>query len=144
MIPGQPSMDMTATNDILFSILSTLERQEEERGVEKEDIWQAAYPNDGTKGTLATGVTTLDYDAGTVMSPSDVVTAMSSSLRKQGKSFMQAVALRTSAAVILQFDGHDKFPLDANEWFQADNMEFNKLRITAAASTTCIVLASTA
>lgn len=110
----------------------------------KENVWMFAHPKDGTKATLTTGTTDLNFDAGTITTPAGVVTKMSSSLQKLQKSFMESVALRANLAIVIQFDAHDKLPVDANEWFQQDNTEFARIRVTTTASTKCIVLASSA
>lgn len=124
----------------LGGLVDVLNRQAEA----VENVWQFAHPNDGTKATLTTGVTDLNFDAGTITTPAGVVSAMSSSLRKRKAEWMQSVALRADTDITIQFDNHDKHIVDAWEWYQSNNQEFKRLRITTTASTECLVLASTA
>ena len=144
MIPGQPNRDMTTTNDILLNILGKLEEMMQEERVDEHDICQLSYPRDGTKATLAAGTTDIDFEAGTIISTTGAVSRMSSSLRKKGKAFMQSVAMKGNKDFVAQFDEHDKFPVDASEWWQATNMEFSRLRITSVADTAFFVSASSA
>ena len=143
-IPGQPNTDTTQTNEVLYAILSKLEEMAADERVDEHDICQLSYPRDGTKATLAAGTTDIDFDAGTIISTTGVVSRMSSSLRKRGKPFMQSIAMKGNKGFIAQLDEHDKFPVDANEWYQASNMEFSRLRITSVADTAFFVSASSA
>lgn len=143
-IPGQPNTDMTQTNEILYGILSLLESMVAKDKEVVDDVMQISYPADGTHATLAAGVTELDYDAGTIKTPAGVVSRMSSSLRKTGKPYMQSVAMKADGNIVVQFDSHDKFPVDAAEWYQATNQEFNRIRITVTADTGFYVMSSSA
>ena len=139
---GETTIDVQI-RDVLLGILSNMESRNEEVSERREDIWNVAYPNDGSYATLTTGTTDIDFDAGTVVSPAGVVTTLSSSLRKKGKDHLQSAAIKADVGIILQFDSEDKFPVDAGEWFQANHYEFRRLRITTTVATDCIVLAST-
>ena len=142
IIPGQPNTDMTQTNEILYGILSVIEERHQNIEEIKEDVWHMSYPKDGTRATLTTGTTTLDFDAGTIMTPADAVSRMSSSLRKRGKAFMQSVMVDAERDVVIQFDNEDKIYLRAAHRYVASNKEFTKLRITTTESTSCTCLAS--
>lgn len=135
IIPGQPNTDMTQTNEILYGILSLLEGMVAEEKEVVDDVMQISYPNDGSHATLGIGVTDLDFDAGTIIISTGAVSNMSTSLRKQGKKWMESTSLKANMDIIIQFDTHDKIALDMDERYQATNQEFNRLRITCTAAT---------
>ena len=143
-IPGQPNTDMTQTNDILYGILSMMEKRHTKVEEIKEDVWQLSYPKDGTRASLGAGVTTIDFDAGTIVDSTGAVTQMSSSLRRHGKEFMQSAALNVDHDVVIQFDQHDKIPVRAHAWYHGNQQEFTQIRITATEATTFFVTVSTA
>jgi len=125
------------TNEILMNILAKLEEMSEDKVEDDayENVLILSYPRDGTKATLAAGVTDLDFTAGTITATTGAVTDMSTSLRKQGKDFMESVSLKSDVNIIVQLDSHDKFAVDADERFQASNMEFSRVRITTSGTT---------
>lgn len=132
---GYENPDMTRTNEILYSILAMMEERHAKVEEVKEDVMQISYPNDGSHATLGIGVTDLDFDAGTIIASTGAVSKMSTSLRKQGKKWMESASLKANQDIIIQFDSHDKIAVDIDERYQATNQEFNRLRITCTVST---------
>lgn len=124
----------------LGGLVDVLNRQ----AAERENVWQLSYPKDGTRATLGVGTTDLDFEAGTITDYAGTVTQMSSSLRKQGKDWMQSAALNPDQDVIIQFDQHDKIPVRSNSWYLANYQEFKRLRITTTVSTAFFATVSTA
>ena len=144
IMPGQPNIEMTPTNEILLSILSMIEDRHDKVEELKDDIWQLSYPNDGTRASLGTGTTTIDFEAGTIVDSTGAVTRTSSSLRKHGKEFMQSVALTADHDVEIKFDQHDKIPVRAHAWYHGNQQEFTQLRIKTTEATDVFVTVSTA
>lgn len=134
------SEDLAA--DILFSILKAIEHGQEEPAV--KDVLQLAYPNDGTRATLASGTTDLDFEAGTVMIADGTVSKMSSSLRKTGLKAMQSASIFVDQDSIIQFDAHDRMFLLANTWMHVNHYEFSRLRVTCTVNTTFQCMTSSA
>lgn len=135
IIPGQPNTDMTQTNEILYAILSMMEVRHAKVEEVREDVMQISYPADGSHSTLGIGVTDLDFDAGTITISTGAVSTMSTSLRKQGKKWMESASMKADQDIIIQFDSHDKIAVDIDERYQATNQEFNRLRITCTVAT---------
>lgn len=135
------TIDIKPTNDILLSILSLLERQQEEDEAEK-NVWQASYPNDGTQATLAAGTTVLDFEAGTVIDTAGAVTMMSSSLRRAGVESLRSASIFVDQDVVVQFDSHDKIFQEANTWMYATDNDFLRIQVTCTVNTTFQVMVS--
>jgi len=109
----------------------------------KEDPFILAYPFDGLHGTLAAGTTTINFKTGTVKSPDGVITNLSNSLDGAKKDFMRSVIIDSDRAIVLQLDSRDKAPVKAGSFSVLEDTEFEKLYITATASTEIYVAAST-
>jgi len=124
----------------LGALVEVLNRQ----AAERENVWQLSYPKDGTRATLGIGTTDLDFEAGTITDYAGTVTAMSSSLRKQGKAWMQSCILKADHDLIIRFDQHDKIPVTAYEWYRVNQQEFKRVRITTTVSTEFLITVSTA
>ena len=124
----------------LGGLVDVLNRQ----AAERENVWQLSYPKDGTRATLGVGTTDLDFEAGTITDYAGTVTQMSSSLRKQGKDWMQSCAMKANQDIIIRFDQHDKIPISAYEWYRVNHQEFKRVRITTTVSTEFLVTVSTA
>jgi len=107
------------------------------------DPFILAYPNDGTRATIAAGTTTINFKTGTVKSPAGVITTLSSSLDLAKKDFMRSVIVDADAAVVLQLDSRDKIPAASGSFSLLQDTQFEKLYITASADTEIFVAAST-
>jgi len=103
-----------------------------------------SYPNDGTRATLGTGTSIIDFRSGTIKSPSSVVTGLSNSLSNQGLEFMRSVVINADQAIVIQLDSEDKTPVRAGAWVVQQDVLFEKLSITTTMSTSVFVSASTA
>lgn len=108
------------------------------------DPFILAYPSDGTRATIASGTTTINFKTGSVKAPDGTITTLSSSLDLASKNFMRSVVVNTDAAIVIQLDSRDKIPARAGAWAQLQDTEFEKLYITATTDTEIFVSASTA
>lgn len=103
-----------------------------------------SYPFDGTRASIEAGTTIFNFNSGTVKSPAGVISHMSTSLSKKGLEFMRSLVVNTDMAVVVQVGNGDKVPIRAGAWLLEEEVVFDKVFITATATTNIFVSASTA
>lgn len=120
--------------------LFELQKAREERETE---IVFFTYPPEGVTATLAIGTTIIDFEAGTVTTPSDVVSDMKHSLQSEGKSFLRSFYVNTNKAVAIQLDAKDKIYAEEEKDVIGTYQQFKRMRITTTESTALFVLCCT-
>ena len=101
------------------------------------------FPNDGTRTTLATGKTELDFAAGTIKDVNGTVSKMSSSLKILQKDNLRSVACSGDEDIVLQLNSSDKIYVRANSWFVGTYQEFTRAIITTTKNTEFSMLCCT-
>lgn len=124
-------------------IMTRLLQLEQKKYNDDNEIIFFSYPNDGTRATLSTGTTVLDYRQGTIKATDGSITRMSSSLSDQKKSFLRSLAINATAEIVIQLDENDAAPVKANTWTSMTFQQFQKLTITTSADTDVFCYACT-
>ena len=141
--PPPQQVDVTEIMDVLRdsnTLLRLILGEVAEKRV--TGVLQLMYPDDGTKAALAAGTTEINYMAGTVIATDGTVTKMSASLNRRGKDCMEVLAILADEDVVVQLDSHDRFLIDANTWFEIDEVGFTSIRITTTVLTNVIAQAT--
>ena len=145
--------NLTSQDEILREILIALKGDRKVGGIakmvevtsarEERDLnivfW--TYPYTGATATLAAGVTTLNFEAGTIMDTSGTVTNMQHSLHSEGKDFLRSLYVNSDKAIKIQMDDSDQIFVDDAKDFQGTYFQFKRVRITCTENTNVFVLA---
>lgn len=127
----------TSIDDLLVTLLERI------GGTTEEDTHFFSFPNDGSRATLAKGKTTIDYMAGTVMSPAGTVTDLGNSLRARGREYCRSLSLQADQDIIIQIGNKSKIPISAGTWFKVSHLRFVVVNIIASQTTHVFAIACT-
>lgn len=146
--------NLTSTDEILREILIELSGRSHPTGgiskmveitSEREerdmDIVFWTYPYTGATATCAAGVTTLNFEAGTIVDTSGTVTNMQHSLHSEGKEFLRSLYVNSDKAIKIQMDTSDQIFVDDAKDFQGTYFQFKQVKITCTENTEVFVLA---
>lgn len=133
-------LDKQTRVDELLTELLQVQRERDDRELK---IKFYTYPSTGVKATLAIGTTSLNFESGTITSPTDVVTHMKHNLQSDGKDFLRSFYVNTDKSVVVQLDGSDKIYIEEEKDAVGTYQQFKELKITTTESTTVFLLCCT-
>ena len=127
--------------DQLCSIRNLLEAAED-RVI---DVFFVTLPEAGGTRTFYTGITRIDYAAGTIINPDGSVDQISRKLDDvQNKSVMHSISIYAEdAAIIFALDGSGKQTVQQQFLFQLPYVTFTKIQITCTEDTEVNLFACT-